>query len=196
VKVKGSILAGADGSDIIAGVLGPITVGGSIAGNDAHRIIIAGVGTQATSGTTDLAIASVTVAGRIENTNILAGHSLGGPVNADAQIGKISVGADWVKSNLVAGVTSADGVFGNNEDAIIGEVGQVPGIVASIASITIKGSVVGTFGGTDGFAFTAEEIKAVSIGGVKVKLEAGASNDDLVASGATQDVRIREVSLI
>jgi Domain of unknown function (DUF4394) len=195
VKVKGSILAGADGADIVAGVLGPVTVGGSIAGNDAHRINITAVGTQATTGTADLAIASVTVAGRIENTNILAGYSLGGPVNADAQIGKVSVGSDWVRSNLVAGVSSADAVFGNGDDIIIGEVGQVTTIVARIAGITIKGSVVGTFGGTDGFAFTAEEIKAVSIGGVKVKLEAGASNDDLATSGATQDVRIREASI-
>jgi Domain of unknown function (DUF4394) len=196
VKVKGSILAGADGANIFAGVLGPVTVGGSIAGNDAHRITIAAVGTQATSGTADLAIASVTVAGRIENTDILGGYTSSlATVNADAQIGKVSVGSDWVRSNLVAGVVSEDGVFGNNEDAIIGEVGQVGSIVASIASITIKGSVVGTFGGTDGFGFTAEEIKAVSIGGVKVKLEAGASNDDLATSGATQDVRIREASL-
>jgi hypothetical protein len=195
VKVKGSILAGADGADIVAGVLGPVTVGGSIAGNDAHRINITAVGTQATSGTADLAIASVTVAGRIQNTNILAGYLVGGPVNADAQIGKVSVGSDWVSSNLVAGVSSADAVFGNGDDIIIGEVGQVSSIVASIASITIKGSVVGTFGGTDGYAFTAQEIKSVSIGGVKVKLEAGASNDDLATSGATQDVRIREASI-
>ena len=197
VKIKGSILAGQDGSGIIAGVLGPVTIGGDIAGTEVRQVIIAAAGTQATQGTTDLAIASVTVKGRVESTSILAGYLNGStPTNADAQVGKITVGGNWVRSNLVAGVNSVDAVFGNVDDVIIAEVGQVPGIIASIASITIKGSVLGTFGGTDLFAFTAEEIKVVSIGGVKVKLESGASNDNLVAPGETQDVRIRELALI
>jgi hypothetical protein len=196
VKVKGSILVQGDGASIFAGVLGPVTVGGDIVGTSVARALISAVGEQATDGTKDLAIASIKVGGRVENADIRAGYSANTPVNADAQIGKVTVGGDWVKSNLVAGVSSADAVFGNSDDVIINEISQVNSIVASIAGITIKGSVLGTFGGLDGFAFTAEEIKAVTIGGVKFKLEAGASNDDLVTSGATQDVRIREVSLI
>jgi hypothetical protein len=196
VTIKGSILAVDDGAAITAGVLGPVIVGGDITGTDLNRIVITAVGTQATQGTADVAIASVTVKGHVQNANILAGYFGATPINADAQIGKVIVGGDWVKSNLVAGVVSEDAVFGNSDDAIISEISQVPGIVASIASITIKGSVLGTFGGTDLFAFTAEEIKAVSIGGVKVILDAGAGNDDLFAPSQTQDLRIREVSLI
>lgn len=203
VVIKGSILSGIGGSGIFAEVLDSVKVGGDIAGTSANPVHISAVGTGATSGDTDLAIASLTVGGRVENANILAGlNTLFSPQNADAQIGKVTVGGDWINSNIVAGINPTNGVIGDGDDVIIAEVGQVPTIVASIASITIKGAVAGTFGGTDGFGFTAEEIKAVSIAGKKVVLEDGAGNDNptgldpLFVFGNTQDVRIREIAVL
>lgn len=204
IVINGSVHATNDDDvRILAGVLNSVKVNGDIVGTSLRRVVIAASGTDATSGTTDVAIAKITIGGRVENADILAGYDNSiSPVNADAQIGKISVGSDWITSNLVAGIFSEDAVFGNGDDVIIGEVGQVPGIVASIAGITIKGTVVGTFGGNDGFAFTAEEIKAVSIAGKKVQLETGPSNDNLdgldplFVFGNTQDVRIREVGIV
>jgi hypothetical protein len=184
-----------------------VKVGGDMAGTELSRVVIAALGTQATSGTADLAIASLTVGGRVEYTGILAGYSgaAGGTVtalNADAQIGKVRVDGDWIASNLVAGVSSTDATIGNADDVLIPEIGQVDTIVASIASLTVKGTVLGTFGEVVGFGFTAEEIKAASIDGKKIKLESGAGNDNLdgldplLVFGNTQDVRIREISLI
>lgn len=198
VTIKGSILSGNNGASIIAGVLNSLKVNGDIAGSAPGSIIISALGTGATTGDADIAIGTITVGGQVENTTIRAGYdpATSNPVNADAQIGKVSVGGDWIRSNLVAGVVSEDAVFGNADDSIIGEVGSVPGIIASIASITIKGSLIGTFGGTDGYAFTAEEIKAVTIAGKKVLLNEGPSNDDLIPSGVAPDIRIRELEIV
>jgi hypothetical protein len=203
IVVKGSINSGIGGSGIFAGILGSVKVNGDITGTSTNRINITAIGTQATSGTVDLAIASVTVGGRVENADILAGFSSPtAPENADAQIGKVTVGGDWISSNLVAGIAPTNAVFGDGDDIRIAEVGQVDTIVASIASITIKGAVIGTFGGVDSFAFTAEEIQAASISGKKVNLEDGLGNDNptgldpLYVFGNTQDVRIREINVV
>jgi hypothetical protein len=207
IAVKGSILPGQGFVLISANVLGSVKVDGDIAGTELNRTFITAIGTQATSGTADLAIGSVTIGGRVEYTSILAGYSTTGGglttgVNADAQIGKVRVDGDWIASDLVAGVATVDGTFGNGDDTLIAEVGQVNTIVASIASLTIKGTVLGSFGEAEGFAFTAEEIKSASINGKKIKLESGPVNDNvdgldpLFVFGNTQDVRIREVGII
>lgn len=198
ITIKGSILSGNSGASISAGVLNSLKVNGDIAGSAVNPILISALGTGATTGDADIAIGTITVGGQVENATIRAGYNPANsnPENADAQIGKVSVGGDWIRSNLVAGIVSEDAVFGNADDSIIGEVGSAPTIIASIASITIKGSLIGTFGGTDGYAFTAEEVKAVTIAGKKVLLNEGPSNDDLIPSGVAPDIRIRELEIV
>jgi Domain of unknown function (DUF4394) len=211
IDIKGSILPGEANVIISAKVLGSVKVGGDIAGTDLHRVAIAALGTQATSGTADLAIANLTVGGRVEYTAILAGYdgTSGGtltPLNADAQIGKVRIGGDWVKSDLLAGVVAVLDPMFIRDYVPIAEVGEVDTIVASIASLTVKGSVIGTFDedivGAQSFAFVAEEIQSASINGKKIKLESGPVNDNvdgldpLLVFGNTQDVRIREVGII
>ena len=76
---------------------------------DGGRIFLAGntVGTTATAANiaSALALGSLTVTGSVHDANILVGFNRSGvAVNADVRTGAISVGGDWVASNLSAGV--------------------------------------------------------------------------------------------
>src|SRR5439155_857241 len=83
---------------------------GSIVGNagdgtpgNFSPVIITARGQALYSPGIDLAIGHLTVGGRVEFANILAGYQTDmGSVNGDAQIGAVKVGGDWVASNLVA----------------------------------------------------------------------------------------------
>ena len=114
-------------------------------------------------------------------------------MNADASIGAVSVGRNWIASNLVAGASAGtDGLFGTDDDALIS--GDNP-IIAKIASIVIKGTATGTAGGTDHFGFVAEEIGAFKSGRAKLTLTRGASNDlGGQPVGFTGDLQVREVA--
>jgi hypothetical protein len=192
----------AAGSNITEGAIGPIIIGGSLIGTSADPVTIAAVGQigLGATATKDVAIKSLTVGGRVEFANILAGYGFDlTPRNADAQIGAVLVKGDWIASNLVAGVVAGgDTFFGTSvDDALISEGGgEEPLITAKIASVTINGYVMGTLGGGDHFGFVAQQIVKFKIGGTTIPLTAGASNDDLVI-GATDlplgDVNILEV---
>jgi hypothetical protein len=73
----------------------------------------------------------------------LAGYGAGDtPLNADAQIGKVSIGGDWIISNLVAGVmnvASFNQSFGDANDAKISGPGTTDtATVSKIARVVIK----------------------------------------------------------
>src|SRR5262249_20258637 len=116
------------------------------------------------------------------------------PLNADAQIGPVTVVGDWVASNLVAGVVEgdADG-FGDADDARISGPGTTdnPNILSKIASVSIGGVVVGTAAPGDHFGFEAQQIGPFRVGGVLVPLTAGP--DVVELSPTTGDVTIREL---
>jgi hypothetical protein len=187
---SGSIRAGYD--------VGPITVKGSLVGNAWNPVVISAVG-QATPDATDLAIKSLTIKGRVEYADILAGYATSPeplPVNADAQIGAVTVGGGWIASNLVAGVDNgADNIFGTDDDFLIAEPGGgIPAIFAKIASVSIKGQAMGTPTGGGGFGIVSEQIGSFSVGGTAIPLAAGAGNDlDPVPIGATGNLWFCEV---
>jgi hypothetical protein len=149
--------------------------------------------------TTDVAIKSVTVNGRVEFARILAGYTFDlSPVNADAQIGSVTVGGDWIASSIAAGVVDGGNGFGNSLDAKISDANDAPNVVSKISSIVIKGQALGTSGGTDSFGFVAEQLGKFSVGGTLVVLTPGAHNDTsltdpLLAVGTTGDLRLLEV---
>jgi hypothetical protein len=216
IFVGGSIISGSDTSSgggltanasIRAGDdIGSITVAGNLVGNagadgDSPVIISArGHHTVAPGATADLAIGRIAVGGRMEFAQILAGYgidlSVAGirPVNADAQIGLVTVGDDWIASSLVAGATAGgDGIFGTADDAVISGAGTTdsPTVDSRIAGLTIGGLVFGTpdsFSATDHFGFVAQHVGLVKIGGSAVHR---VSNSQDV--GETSDVTIREV---
>ncbi len=202
LHVGGSIMTGQDGGpygsyiEADAGI-GSITVGGSIAGNANSPIRITAYGDAS-----DGVIGKISVGGRVESASILA-YTFGRAAN----IGPVSVGGDWIASNLVAGATNlgtddvpfgidaaADDVnFGDNHDRSTVAAGSRD--LATIARITIGGQVLGTpafISATDHFGFVAEKIGSLRIGGKAIALTAGPHQDD-IALGHSGDVRLHEV---
>jgi hypothetical protein len=224
VFIGGSIIAGHDldanaighhyltrnGSIRAEQDLGPVTVRGSLVGNPTFTTLVnnmdvttfgtlviisaEGKAGPSPSATTDLAIASLTVGGRVEFADILAGYNVVlNPMNGDAQIGAVTVGADWIASNLVAGVMATNDYFGDADDAVIP--GSSATLSSKIASIKIGGQVLGTPASVepnDHYGFVAEAIGSLKVGGSSIPLKTGLNNDDLHV-GATGDIELREV---
>jgi hypothetical protein len=186
--VGGSVLGGG----IRAGqALGSVRIRGNLVGTSASPVLITAVG-QAGATTTDVAIGRLTVIGRVEHARILAGYNLiGTAVNADAQIGAVTVGGDWVTSDIAAGATDGlDDEFGTDDDAMIG--GGSADINSRIGSITIWGQALGDVSGGDYFGWVAQAIGAVSIGGTMIPLTVGPGNDQ-VDIGATPGFHLLEL---
>ena len=187
---SGGILAG--------GTLGPVSVKGDIIGTTEHAYTIRGSGPL--TGTKSVAITSLKVGGDFDHALVLAGYGNNNtPANGHVQIGAISVGGDWIASSVTAGLLprpgalNAVGVFGNDDDTFIA--GGPSGVVASIASITIKGRAIGTLETGDRFGIVAESIGSVSIGGAKLALTAGFDPGPF-AIGPTPDFVVREVARV
>jgi hypothetical protein len=225
VAIGGSIVSGIDTSSgsltknasiRALNDIGSLAVKGSLIGNSGDGtpanlspVIISARGQAVPGATTDLAIGKISIGGRVEFANILAGYDSNlNAVNGDAQIGAVKVGGDWAASNLVAGAmnlgaddafggtgANADNVnFGDSHDFSIGA--GSAGIIAKIASITIVGQVFGTpnsFSTTDHFGFVAQQIGALKIGGSAIVLAAGPHNDNLIKVGETSDMTVDEV---
>ena len=185
VSGGGSLLR--SGSVTASDDIGPFVVKGSIVGNATQPVLITARGQASPVGTTDTAIRSLTVGGRVEFTNLLLGYSrdeLG--QNADAQIGAVTVGGDWIASYLLVGVNPNDGLVGDANDLKLagdfgaGAIKDDAKVVSKIASIVIGGGVFGTPGAisaTDRFGFVAEQIGSFKANGLALALKPGASND-------------------
>ena len=211
IFIGGSIISGTDGSAgpeglntnatiRAGGAIGSLTVGGDLVGNVSPNgdslVIISAFGQETAAGaTSDVAIGKITIGGRVEWAQIFAGYNRNlVPKNADAQIGRVWVGADWIASSIVAGVTNlgkdaapggiglnADNVnFGDLADRRIDEAGELSEVSSRIDRITIGGQVFGSpksFRVADQFGFVAEEIGALKVGARSFTLTAGAHND-------------------
>jgi hypothetical protein len=221
IFIGGSIVSGTDGSGgaegltlnasiRVARVIGSLTVGGGLIGNvtpngDSPVIISAGgrVGDVSGLGPSEVAIGKLSIGGRVEWARILAGYDVNLlPVNADAQIGPVTVGADWIASSMVAGAFNVgandapgggdDNVnFGDFHDRLIAEATDNANAVAKITSITISGQVFGSpesFRPNDGFGFVAEEIGALKIGSRPYTLQAGTANDGFPVALRSDDL--------
>jgi len=210
LTLGGSLVAGVDstsgtfrdnGAIRVANDIGSATIKGSIIGNTTNRALITARGQLAPAGTTDLAIGKLTVTGRVEHSLIHAGESFpdfGAPSvrNADAQIGPVVIGHDWIASDLVAGAVDGGNGFGNLLDAKIsgGGVKDVATVFSRITSIVIGGQVLGTVGGTDHFGFVAENIGSFKVKGgtTTFPMLAGNGNDAFFV-GLLGDLAVREI---
>jgi hypothetical protein len=210
VTIGGSLIAGFDntagqfllnGAVLALNQLGRITINGSMIGNSTSPAVVSAGGQLGATGLTDLAIGSVIVRGHVEHGLIAAGVDpvttlAYQPVDADAQIGSVVVGGDWIASSIVAGaVAGTNGFFGDGDDT--GMVGVAlfkdnPIAFSKIGSVTIGGQVLGTIGGTDHYGFVAETIGSVHIGGTRVPTAPGMHTDD-VSIGTTGDFSILEI---
>jgi len=212
VVIGGSIISGTDTSPlgalnrnatIRAGTnIGSLTVKGGLIGNKNPNgdspIIISALGEATPGELTNVAIGKVMIGGRVENARILAGYDVNlDPDNADAQIGSIVVGGDWIASSAVAGIDSgSDNRFGNANDEKIGGGGitDTAETISKILGIVIRGQIYGTpvaYGG-DHFGFVAERIGLLLLGGKIVPLTADVDVVELCL--ATGDITIREIA--
>jgi hypothetical protein len=211
VAIGGSIIAGIDNSIIgsliknasIRAVddIGSLTVKGSLIGNSLSPVIISARGqeTLAPNATTDMAIRRLSVGKRVEWAQILAGYDVDlTAMNTRASVGTVSVGGDWIASDLVAGVRTDSNqnppnLFGDADDQPIIVLGGGDRPLARIGSILIQGVTVGTASGADHFGFVAEVIGTFKSLGFIAGLTPGSNNDVLELSPMTGDVTIREV---
>jgi hypothetical protein len=204
LTIGGSIIAGLDsttgpfvgsGAIISDNSIGTITVRGSLIGNSTNPVIITAAGGQSEEDGKDVAIGLLSVKGRVGHALIEAGGStLTGSIDADAQIGSIRVGGDWIASSAAAGATPGPSGFGTFADVKMSGTGvrDDATISSSIGSVSIAGQIRGTMGGTDHFGFVAEQIGKVTVGGTAIPLLAGKRNDDVLI-GITGDFDVREL---
>lgn len=217
VTIGGSVIAGFDsstGGDLIHNAaihadddIGAIVVRGSlignfgngIIGNDTPVIIAArGQDTLAPGATTDLAIKSVSIGGRVTLAKILAGFDTGDPDNAgsngNASIGPVKVGGDWVVSSISAGVNAGNLGFSGGGDAVINNPpgAATDGIVARIASIAIRGDIVGAPSPFFQTGFVAQQIGSFKAAGFTAKLTSG-TDGPILLTFHTANVNLREV---
>jgi hypothetical protein len=181
------------GDDFTGNDIGSIVIGGSVAGSVSEsgtitRVTFTARGQATPTATKDVAIGKLTIGGRAEWMNVLAGYASNtNPINGNAQIGPISIGGDLVASNLIAGVQDInhDG-FGNADDVIIGNLSNS---IASIASVVIGGVVIGTSAGGDHFGIESHTIGSLKIKGFVVPIASPLSLSPLTGD----DVTVREV---
>jgi hypothetical protein len=83
-------------------------------------------------------------------------------------------------------------LFGNDDEKYI--TGGPTGVVASIASIIIRGRAVGTYAGGDYYGVVAEQIGLLNVGGVPLPFTRGPGNDSGYFVGYTPDFAIYEVT--
>lgn len=202
--IRGSLIAGVDNTAGVFANNGAIRVAddiasatiGNILGNSTTPATISARGSATPTAASDLAIDNLTLKGRVEFAQLLAGFDGNGIVaNADAQIGSVNVGGDWIASSIAAGaVPGGDGFFGTGDDTKMagGGVKDVPGLASKINSLSISGNVLGTLGGTDNFGVVAENVVAVKVGGTAIPLTPGTSNDDVLV-GLTGDFKVNEL---
>jgi hypothetical protein len=181
------------GDDFTGNDIGSIVIGGSVAGSVSEsgtitRVTFTARGQATPTATKDVAIGKLTIGGRAEWMNVLAGYASNtNSINGNAQIGPISIGGNLVASNLIAGVRDVnhDG-FGNADDAIIGNLSNS---IARIASVVIGGVVIGTSTDGDHFGIESHTIGSLKINGFVVPIVSPLSLSPLTGD----DVTVREV---
>lgn len=200
IAIGGSILAGLDdGSNTLDGpfifaaeTIKSLTVKGSIAGNHTGNDLVTVKITAGIQGAqSHLAIGKLTVGGRVEDARLNFGIE-----DPDVQVGAITVGGDWIASDLVAGAknTGAADSFGDEYDTKVTLGTDDADLHSRLASISIGGQVFGSTAaeGTMHFGFVAEQIGAFKVGGHAFALHSGLGDDEL-ALNHTSNVSLHEI---
>lgn len=204
--LNGSLIAGRDtttGTYSLSGFIGAqddivnATIKGHLKGNSTNPAIIVARGQATPTATTDVAIGTLTVNGRAEFAQILAGVFPGGAANqnADAHITNVTIGGDWISSSISAGVLAGvDAKYGTADDVKVSGAGvkDVAGLSSKITSLTIGGQAYGSPSVLDHFGIVAENVGSLKVGGTVLTLFAGNGNDDF-AIGLFPDFRVNEI---
>ena len=159
-----------------------------------------GQATLAPGATTDLAIKSLTIGGRVERAKFspasIPTTLADAGSNGNASIGAVKVGGDWIASSLAAGVED-DGPsgFGDADDDVINNRRRRRRDHRAHRQHHHQGrrhrhraSAADQF-----FGFTAQQIGSFKSLGFTAPLTAGPSNDVVPLSPTTGDVTLREI---
>jgi len=208
--------AGAGGLDTSGAIRSSVSIGsltiGSLVGNATNPAIISAVGQARLIGNakSDVAINTLKVTGNSAYADILAGYSpdtqnstalLGTGVNADAQIGTVTIGGNFEATNIIAGVGQGTTGFGTAGSAALSGAGvaDLPSIISKISKVIIEGTVIPTTNNSDSYGIAAQYIVSATISKTKLTLLAGPDNDtfangkELQLPATTGDVFLYEV---
>jgi hypothetical protein len=199
VTIGGSLVSGPganSGSINAFGVIGPIVIKGDVIGTGGNDAEIQAIGQVPPSSAPGVALASIHIGGRVQYADIRAGwdESTFG-LNADAQIGSVTVDGDWIASSISAGVTpGADGYFTTADDATLSgpNVTDLANVSSRIASVTIGGQALGTMLLGDRFGIEAQIIGVVKVGATTIMTHV-AGHRAVVVVGITSDVDVKEI---
>lgn len=155
--LQGNLIAGESNNaddlnlgSVRAGILGDVTVAGSIEGNSsgtsASYAMITGRGDVTKTSGRNLAIGTLTVGGSVTYAEILGGYDTtsnavngaGGLNGGGAQLGTILVNGDFTNSSIATGVSRVNGNWADGANTLLTQPGT---IIPSIAKIVIKGTV-------------------------------------------------------
>lgn len=195
-------------SIVTDGAIGSIIVKGAIESEFPSGIQISAFGQlTAPSKGVDFALKSLTVGGSVVNLRLTLGA--GAAKNADASLGTVTVGGDWITSSIAAGTDfGADARQGTADDAKVSGVGtrDNPAILSSIGSFTVKGQAFGSASVGDMFGVVAEKIGKAKVGvrsfafiadkGATLNREAFFASPNVSGSGTENpmfDFAIREI---
>lgn len=204
MTIQGDWLGGTGTGHVDSGAIrvskdiGDLHVMGDVLGNASSRVVLAAAGT----GSNHVAIGNLTIGGKTEYLDVLAGYGagaaannpLGNLINSDAVIKQVNLEGDVLATNVVAGIAPGpDGRFGTTDDLLGVAATNNPSLLASIAKVTIKGTVGET---SEAYGIVAQYVKEVIVGGQPIALQKGPSNDMGAASkpiGGSEKFRVVEI---
>jgi hypothetical protein len=190
-KINGSILGG---RILVTQDISSLTVLKSVTGTETRPVVIAAGGIEA-----NLALANIVVAGKVTQTQFLAGYAREAQadgsirivgVNADAQVGNIIIGGDAEGIDVVAGSSAgADARYGTSDDTILSGTGvtNLPNDFSRIASLVVGGAVRNT---SIPHGVVAQQVAAITIGGQPIPLTGGLDEFEIAAG---TNFRVSEV---
>lgn len=194
ITIKGSFGARDGFTGIISDArIGAIKISQDVTGGVENVRIIAEGLVGADTNKEALAIKSLSIGGNVTYLDVLVGYAINGDAShAAVQIGAVSVKGDWYGSNLVVGVEDLDDDgFGDGDDQLID--GGDEFVLARIASITIAGQAIGSFGEVAPGGFVAEDIGKFRVADASLRLEPDL--EDFYYIGATGNLVLREYSV-
>ncbi|MEQ1858497.1 MAG: integrin alpha [Chthoniobacteraceae bacterium] len=169
---------------------------GAIKALNLDGVTIYAEGFAATKASEATALKSLTVAGDVRDSQFLLGRAFSSAavLNPDVRVGAVKVGGNWIASDLIVGVRPGDDGIYATGDANESAPTTGSALVSRIASIVIKGAVLGTAEDVrDGFGFAAQEIGSFTLGKAKLPLTKKPGNDlTPFVLALTGDVRVRE----
>ncbi|MEK0449219.1 MAG: hypothetical protein RL088_1487 [Verrucomicrobiota bacterium] len=133
-----------------------------------------------------VALGSLAVSGSLKNATLVFGDN----EDADGSVGSVVIGGDVIASRIIAARAFSpgnDGTPGTIDDVSLPA--TAPDQISRMASLLIKGRIIGDGAGGSSFGVAFDQIKRAAVGGEAITATSGA---DLVFFGGAGDAFIRD----